>query len=141
MAKKGKKKKKAKQEYKKSEKIFVRLSNPDFLAVDLLEARKKVLESKKLFKEIRDIRTRKDAEKKVLSKSMKQIAFLINRIKATIPTVDIPKENLKANASKSVPKKAQKKPKQQVEQPRSKTDLDRIEDSLAEIEKKLAKLT
>ena len=117
------------------EEFFVAVENPTDLRHSLLDNTRKVLQSKKVFHELKIIRQHKIKEKKELRKQIKDITRALSKLRQTIPSITLPKEHL---PMKKQPKKAAKKaaPKPQAK----KSEMDSIEDSLAAIEKKIASL-
>jgi len=133
------KKKKATPEKAPKENFYVSLNDPTPVRRALLESVKQTLESAKVFSELKLIRKEKIAEKKNLRVSIKEINSTINKIKAAIPTVNIPTEHI----PKFTKKKAKKKKVVRVvksEPVKPHTELQRIEVELADIDKKLAGL-
>jgi hypothetical protein len=130
----------------KKEEFFIPLNNNNELRRDLLESTKTILESMKLFQEIKQIRLAKNELKSKLKKQLKKINSNMNRIKSLMPKVNISIEEIDNSESvseekvpaKEIVSKPQKIKIIQSEPVRPKTEIDRIEDELAEIEKKLS---
>ena len=58
---------------KKKQDIFVAVQNPTYIRQLLLEVTKKILQSRKVFEEIKAIRSAKLEEKKLVRKQIKEI--------------------------------------------------------------------
>ncbi|MCK5282318.1 MAG: hypothetical protein KAK00_02820 [Nanoarchaeota archaeon] len=131
---KAKKTKKNLQKDKKEE-FFVALNNCEPIRVELLESTKMILESMKIFQELKGIRIRKIEEKNKLRKQIRAISSTMSRIKSELPVINIPEEAVspKLPIKETPPVEQPKK-----EAPPQKTELDRIEDELREIEGKLS---
>ena len=110
--------------------FFVGISQPQAIRVHLLGTRKIVLESMKLFKEIKSLREEKRKQQKILHKQVRAINSNLGQILECIPHIEMPVD--------AEPVKQEKKimplpvPKQ--------SPVDHIESQLAEIEQKLAKI-
>jgi len=121
----------------KKEEFFVAINSPSSNKVAILEARRDILESMRLFKALKEIRKKKIDEKVQLKKKIRQISSLLSRLKSVLPHTNIhldiqeksiEKEFAREEAPKATPKFG------------SETELDRIESQLAEIEGKLSEL-
>ncbi|MBR9700200.1 hypothetical protein GOV09_07115 [Candidatus Woesearchaeota archaeon] len=129
--------KKAKKKAAPKEEFFVAMNDPHVTRVSLLEARRKTLESMRVFQELKELRKQKIHEKSKLRKNLKHISATINKIKKTMPHINLPSEPKPKPVKKIV--QIEKKPATLPPKPRS--ELDRIEDGLADIESKLAHLS
>jgi small-conductance mechanosensitive channel len=123
---------------KEHDEFFVAVSNPKSIRLSFLQARKTVLESMKVFQELKDIRKEKIDQKKQLKKQERKISSLLSKIKTQLPYVKVGSLPLKPEISDvkaSEEQKAKPEPK-----PEPKTEVDRIEVELGDIEKQLAEL-
>jgi hypothetical protein len=131
-------KRKTKKKKETKEDFFVALNNPNLIRMPILEARKNTLESMRLFKEIKELRKKKIAEKTNLRKQVRQISSLLSKIKSSLPHVKLPaQKEVKETLKEIEDTKPEQSPKE-VEKP--KTEIDRIEAELADIESKLSNL-
>jgi len=111
--------------------IYVSLPHPSEYRVMLLECTKSSLESMKVFRALGQVRHEKIKLKNELRKQLRQLTNALNKVKRTIPYIDIPNVPL--------PKKADvKKVEPQIQKP--KNELDRIESELKEIEGKISSI-
>lgn len=135
----GKKKAKKRKASESKEEFFVALNNPSLINLSLLETRKSILESMKLFRDIKEVRRQKIEGKNKLRTQIRQISSLLGKIRSCLPHV-----NISSEVKEAIKEQPQQKPAAQVrEEPKPKppTELDRIEAELAEVEQKLSHLS
>jgi hypothetical protein len=138
-------KKKAKEG--KKEEYYVSIEEPVSVRVSLLEARKAVLESMKVFREIKQIRKQKAEQKANLRKQLRQLSLIISKIKAEMPYVKYhPSEVAEQKPvpveveEKEEEAEPEEKKEEKVSVKKPADELERIEGELAEIEAKLGSL-
>ncbi|MBS3106553.1 hypothetical protein J4419_02720 [Candidatus Woesearchaeota archaeon] len=108
--------------------FFVSIPDPSHVQVPVLECRRDLLESMRIFSQLKNIRRQKGALKSRLRKQIAEITRHINSIRSSIPDVTLEEEMV---------------PKQQAPEAKAKkpiTDFAKIEQGLQDIEAKLAKL-
>ena len=115
----------------KSDDFFVSIADPSGVQVPLLESRRDLFESMRLFSQLRDIRKQKMVYKAKLRRQVAEITRHINAIRSSIPDVTLEDESVPESKVASSSPKQERKPV---------TDLGKIEDGLREIEQRLAKL-
>jgi len=132
MAKKSKLKKSPKEDF------FVSISDPPSIRLPLLESTREILESMKVFQNIKHLRARKREEKTKLRRQLKQISQTVKNLKHSMPHI---KEIQTKNTKKVI---LEIKPEEEVEiakkQAPRRTEIDRIEEGLKEIQAKLSRL-
>ncbi len=139
----AKKKTKRKPQTKaKKEEFYVGVSNANSVHLSLLESKKEILQSMKIFQEMKQIRQQKIEEKQMLRKNVRLIQVQLGKIKRAMPHINLPAEE-----EKPAPAPIQQPVEQKKEEPKPapppahpKTELDRIESQLQEIESKLSGL-
>ena len=146
MAKKVTPKKETEEVTSPKEEFFVCVSNSDPLRLALLESRKFTLQSMKIFEALRQIRIKKINAKNNLRKDVRKISLLINRIRQSIPEVNLPPEpkimvNKAPEAGEKAPVKKTKSKKSKKPGTYSSNDLDKIENALSDIEDQLSDIS
>ena len=129
----------------KKDALFAPLPDSTSVRINLLETRKSILESLKVFSEIKNIRKSKNEEKLKLTKQLSQIALIIGKIKVSLPTINLPSDEPKSQPQKRIVEFSQSKSEKPVQpesiiQKQPTNELDSIEKELAEIESKLNSL-
>jgi len=144
MAKKKMAKKRKKSSKQSEEEYFVAITDSKAIKIPILEARKEILESLRLFSELKEIRKIKGQEKSQLRKQIKEIITLLNKIRVTLPKVNMPAGDviIKEEPSKIMVAQPIQKRKQEPEELSlgSSKELDQIELELRAIESKLSSL-
>jgi len=124
----------AKKKVAANEDFFVNVPDPAPIKVALLECRKAILESMKIFRKFREIRKEKNEEKTKLRKQLREISSILNKMRAIMPHVNLPTEEI-------VPKESMKEEKQvSAQRAPKRTEIERIESELEDIERKLSTL-
>ena len=119
------------------EEFFVAIKDPSIIRVSLLESTKKVLESMKLFQEMKEIRKHKIEQKTLLRKQIKKISAMLGNIKSALPHVNLPTDI--GSVEEKVPN-VEKPRAAPVERVKPQSELDRIEKELMDIENKLSNI-
>ncbi|MDO8480745.1 MAG: hypothetical protein Q7S65_02895 [Nanoarchaeota archaeon] len=115
----------------KQDDFFVSISDPSGVQVPLLESRRDLLNSMRLFAQLKDIRRQKSAYKAKLRKQVGEITRHIADIRSSIPDVTLEEEPSLPSSPRVAEVKQDRQPV---------TDLGKIEDGLKDIEARLAKL-
>jgi hypothetical protein len=119
--------------------FFVAIGNPAGVRKGLLESRKTILQSMRVFHALKEVRKKKTEQKNLLRKQLRQVSGIISKIKSSMPHVSVPLDALTEKAE-GVSKDIKKDQKVPVVKPDVKREVDRIEDELKEIESKLTHL-
>ncbi len=122
----------------KKEEFFVALGHSSSVRLPLLEARKTLLKSMQLFQSIKDVRKKKIGEKNKLRQELREISSIIGKMKATMPKVNLPQEELPIQQNTNTASKKEEQPRVEEPKPAPHTELSRIESDLLEIERKLS---